>query len=170
VIEMQHASERSDQLAQILQGAKVSVRDVVIQRLTTDLQAEGYEVVLVDVTRENSLFLKAYPTRQPADVDAYLDVVVAAYGYRATEVGDEPWRPWVKSGVRLVRATDSSMLMQQFVYYNTIINQEKLVNLAPDPVYQYNTFDKLRADPDGAARGVRSAIEATMDGIANLLK
>jgi len=116
-------------------------------------------------------FVAHYPSASQYNVDSYFDIIEQGYGYIAAGIADSnPYRPAFIARVRLVRAKDSSVLMQDVVVYNPVNKWDKAVTISPDPAYQYRDFDSLMADPDGAVRGLRVALEQTALTVAGLVK
>jgi hypothetical protein len=162
-------ANRDSQFKALLNAQNFSEPDLLAQELTTGLQAEGYTVVPLPAQRDQPDFLKQYP---PAAVDAYLDVVGLAYGYIAAGITSTlPYRPFVTLRVRLVKAQDSSVLMQDFVVYNPVgpAIPPHIVTIAPDPAQQYVDFDSLVADPPGAIKGMQTATDKTVETVDKLL-
>ena len=80
-------------------------------------------------------FLASYPpgaADQP--IDAYLDLIVGAYGYIAAGLQDSaPYRPIFIVSARLTRARDKTVLMQDAVVYNPLNPNDRVVTIAPMP-------------------------------------
>ncbi len=139
------------------------------EALAAALQANGYEVAAIPVARDRKDdFLSQYPG---APADAYLDLVVENYGYLAAGIGKStPYRPFVRLKVRLVRAGDKSVLMQDAIDYNPLNNPENVITISPDAHYEFTDFDALTGDPAGSATGLRVALDTTMKNLAGLLR
>jgi hypothetical protein len=134
-------------------------QDAFMRRLTDTLQEQGYTISNVDTMRPNrDKFLDKYPMDP---VDAYLDLVVITYGYIAAGVGNNtPYRPRFSLQVRLVRAGDSSVLMQDTVLYNpyTPGTAPDAVTISPNPAYEYQTFSELESSSEMAIEGLKDAV------------
>ena len=172
-IEANHESR----LKAVLDKEKFSAKDMFLQRLTSGLEARGYTVVPVAMTRTQADFATKYPTDDAPKVDAYLDLVTSGYGYAAAGIQDStPYRPSFVAKVRLVRAKDSSVLMQDVVAYNPIgpaaaaAHAKSMVTVAPDPGYQFSSFDGIENNPDLATRGLAVAIDQSAKTVSDLLK
>jgi hypothetical protein len=167
-------TKRNDHLWAILLERKFQASDSLSHELVTSLQARGYAAKVVQISRkEGSGFLKAYPPAADAGVDAYLDVsaIGIGYGYVAAGIGSEqPYRPFVWLNCKLVRASDSSVLMEDAVMYNPIGAGGKWVTVSPDPAYAFPDFDNLTAHPDEAAMGVNASMQKTADQIGTLMR
>jgi hypothetical protein len=167
---MQAARESAFQDATADQG--FVPRDEVLQGLVKGLKDKGYEIVPITTARFGSEFLDAYPPTQ--GVDAYLDVVVAAYGYVAAGIGPStPYRLHVDLRVRLVAPNYKSVLMQDRVVYNQIGPLgmgSTALTLPPDERFHYASFDNLKAAPRDAIVGLRTAFEASVVRLVELLK
>jgi hypothetical protein len=139
--------------------------------LVTALQAQGFNVKPIAVSRDSSGFLKTYPT-EPG-IDAYLDVssFPDGFGYAAAGIGSsQPYRPFVWLKVKLVRASDGSVLMQDTVMYNPIGTNDKWVTVSPDPAYQFEDFDTLTGHADLSVKGVDVSLRQTADQVGKLLR
>jgi hypothetical protein len=124
------------------------------------------------VERSQHDFLEKYPADSPPKVDAYLDTVVS-YGYIAAGIGSTPYHPIVYITARLVRATDSTVLMQDAISYNPVgpyAHNSQSVTIPPDPNYQFSNFDALAADPDKAVQGMQTALTQSAKTFGELLK
>jgi hypothetical protein len=167
-------AERDNAFEAMLKPAHFSAHDEFMARLTHGLEAEGYTLSTVDVPRPKTDFLKPYPTGHA--VDAYLDVVVLGYGYIAAGIGDAtPYRPYFSLKVRLVRASDSAVLMQDVVVYNPYNIQggaqgAHAVTVSPDPQYVFVDFKTFKANPDRAIKGMQDAVDKSADAAAALLR
>src|SRR5271156_222542 len=107
-------SDREAKFKQLLDQRNFLAEAVFTQGIAAGLQARGYEVVMVPLTRDKSDFAASYPA-EPS-VDAYLDIVTTGYGYVAAGIGsDTPYRPVVVVKVRLTQAKGSTILMQDTV-------------------------------------------------------
>ena len=110
-------------------------------------------------------------------MDAYLDVAVDNYGYMAAGIGgDNPYRPFLFLKCRLLRASDSSVLMQDSVAVNAL-NQggggwaaSKLVTISPDPAFVFPGMDDLTHNPQQAVEGTKRAFTQSTEAIGKLLK
>lgn len=166
-------SDREKKFGAVLVAHSFSPQDDFTGALTGALQAEGYTVVQVPVKRDEhgSEFLKTYPPAGDTKVDAYLDLVTLGYGYLAAGISSSnPYRPVMLVKIKLVRAKDSSTLMQDMVFYNPINQPKQVVTISPDPAYQFTDFDALMASQDKAVEGVKVAIEQSAKTLASLMK
>ncbi len=150
-------------------------KDMFVTNLRQAIEAEGYETVLVSLPRpENGGYVATYPAANEHDVDAYLDIVVSAYGYMAASSSQStPYRPATQVHARLVSAEGQTLLMEDGVYYNPF-NPMRLagtvVTLSPDRAYAFATFDDLMAEGEKASEGLGKALEATSTAMAGLLR
>lgn len=164
---------RDSDFNKIVAGANYSAKTEFLRRLSQGLEGQGYTLVTVDAARPKMDFLKTYPA---AAVDAYLDIVVSGYGYIAAGIGsDTPYRPYFMLKTRLVRATDSAVLMQDTVIYNPYIVQgnsqgANAVTVSPDPQYLFPTFTNLKANPELAMKGLRDAVDKSAEATFTLLR
>lgn len=152
---------------------KLSAQERFLAALTEELQDQGYTVVPVPATREKAEFMPAYPVEAGDKADAYLDLVVANYGYIAAGIGaGTPYRPHFSVEAKLVSPADGALLMQEAILYNPVapsrLNQA--ITLQPNPAYGFATFDSLVADGNLATRGLQEAAEETAKALGQLLK
>lgn len=168
-------ANRDDKFNALLQSQNFDAQTQWTQTLKADLEAEGFQVVLVPIMREDkSDFLKSYfvPMSSPAP-DALLDTVTLTYGYIAAGIkGSTPYRPYMYTKVKLVDPKDASTLMQDEVIYNPLSGGAALSNvtIAPDPAYSYSDFDLLVANPAETRKGVDDSFAKSAQAIAQLLK
>jgi hypothetical protein len=163
--------KRDDKLNAILIGHQFIAGATLGNDLVAALRAHGYSASLVPVTREKTGFLKTYPT-QPG-IDAYLDVSAFpdGFGYIAAGIGStQPYRPFIWLNVKLVRAGDSAVLMQDAVVYNVINANSKWITISPDPAYQFADFDTLVASADQAVAGESVSFQQTANQIGMLVR
>lgn len=169
-------SNRESRFKAILVNNSFEPSDDFWNDLVAQLQKDGYAVTRVPAYRDRSDFVKQIPAA-PQPVDAYLDVVVDNYGYVAAGIGgDNPYRPFVFVQCKLVRASDSAILMQDRIAVNAV-NQgaggwgsSKLVTLSPDPAFAFPEMDDLTHNPKQAVEGTKSAFAQSTDEIGKLLK
>ncbi|MFD2263933.1 hypothetical protein ACFSM5_13610 [Lacibacterium aquatile] len=175
-------ADRDSKFKQIADANNIQVQTIFLTALSDRLQQLGYKTAPIAFNRDaqtstqasnaaGTEFIAVYPKTSDPAVDAYLDLVVLGYGYRAAGIRDEtPYRPMFEAKVRLVDAKTSAVLMQDHLSYNPIIQDKNIVSIAPDPAYAFTTFDILMANPEKAVTGLKSATEQTASTIANLLK
>jgi hypothetical protein len=166
-------SAREKELTTLLDTQKKDGNAIFLSDLTADLEKDGYKVVPVSVptaARDRTDYLKVYPPASDSNVDSYLDIAVFNYGYIAAGLGSSnPYRPWFTARVKLVRASDHAVLMQDIVGYNPIFSKD-LVTVSPAPEYAFEKWDDVKNDPQKAAEGVAAALDASAVSISNLLK
>jgi hypothetical protein len=148
-------------------------QDQLMKSLSDRLTASGYIVSTIAVPRSGSDFLKAYPNRDENKVDAYLDVVITGYGYIAAGIGGStPYRPFDAVKVRLVRALDSKILMEDTVIFNPVgpAVPSNIVTVPPNPDYTFEDFDALTADPVATTKGLKDSVNQSADAVSMLLR
>lgn len=162
---------RENSFKKMVEAQNFMAQDAFMQRLSEILQGHGYMLKDVSATRRQDNFVDKYPM-EPAD--AYLDLVVMNYGYIAAGIGDStPYRPIVSVKVRLVRASDSSVLMQDTVLYNPYNaagGTAQAVTISPNPTYEFTNFGDLEAMPEVAIQGLQDAIHQSAAAVGNLLR
>jgi hypothetical protein len=164
-------SDRESKFSAILARQQFVPAGQFYQDLSEALRRDGYTVVAVPLTRNNSDYMERYPGPTTA-VDAYLDVVVKNYGYMAAGLGSSnPYRPSLLAQCRLVRASDSSVLMQDVVALNPLNGgTAKAITLSPDPGFSFPGFEDIEAAPKKAADGVGGSFTQTTSTMGTLLK
>lgn len=162
---------RESSFKKMVDTQNFAAQNAFMQQLTAMLQEHGYTVSDTTAARRQDNFIDKYPT---GSSDAYLDMVVVNYGYIAAGVGNStPYRPIVSVKVRLVRATDSSVLMQDTVLYNPYNaggGMAKAVTISPNPSYEFTNFSDLEKMPEMAVKGLEDALHQSAAAVANLLR
>ncbi|MGV8996399.1 MAG: hypothetical protein ACOH12_05585 [Parvibaculaceae bacterium] len=161
---------RDEDLTRLLIGQSFDAQKTLTESLTKALEGRGYKVIQVALSRENPVGIHKNYVGASAPVDAYLDVTLT-YGYiAANAVGDSPYRPFARSDIRLVQASDKSVLMKDRIYYNTLRAPRNAVTIQADAAYSFAGFSDVTGDPVKATKGVGVAVAAVADTIAGLLK
>ena len=164
---------REKELIGLLAAQHVDANALFVASLTAELQKEGYTVLPVTADQKRSNFLKKYPLGGEPKVDSYLDVVTLGYGYMASGIGDStPYRPAVDARVKLVKASNGSVMMQDQVAYNAVAmgQVQNTVTLSPDPTFAFIKWSDVTADPEKAATGLTSAVDQSARAVGDLLK
>lgn len=164
---------RESDLEDLLNSKEFVAYNKLMSGVTASLEAQGYTVKNIAVTRAERDFMKVYPSSNPEQVDAYLDMVMNGYGYIAAGVtSGTPYRPIVVTKVRLVSARDSSVLMEDVVYYNRLNSSVETTNvtIAPDPAYSFPDFSDLESDPNKTVEGLDLAFAKSTEAIGTLLR
>jgi hypothetical protein len=162
---------RESDLKLILTDQRVDANSDFIAALTANLQAKGFTILPVTADAKRGAFLKKYPAPGANNVDSYLDVAVTNYGYLAAGIGaSNPYRPWCAATVKLIRASDGAVLMQDHVTYNSWLDVKNVIKLSPDPEYAFTAWSDTKAAPEKTAQGVQVAAKKTADAIGDLLK
>jgi len=164
---------RESKFNTLLEQESFIYQDELLKSLSDRLTAGGYVVSTVAVPRSGADYLKVYPKGDENKVDAYLDVVVTGYGYVAAGIGSStPYRPIDGIKVRLVRASDSKVLMEDMVVFNPVgpAVASNIVTVPPNPDYTFQDFDALTADPAAMTKGLKDSIDQSADAVAKLLR
>ena len=171
LIDLSMQSNRDTKFAALLSAQGVKPDAVFLQDLHEALAAHGYNVVDVSEARSGNDLLKLYPKAGQSGIDAYLDLAVFNYGYVAAGIGDStPYRPFLSARCRLVRASDSAVLMEDTIAYNPVGPIDKAVTISPDPNFSFKDFDTLTADPGVAVKGLSTALAASANSIGTLVQ
>jgi hypothetical protein len=165
-----HARQDKD-LKAALQAGKVDAEADFLETLRYELRKEGYAVTDIAADPKRTTLLAAYPTAGAHRVDSYLDVALLNYGYLAGGIGkDAIYRPWIAAKVKLVSATDGSVLMQETITYNAQADIKNVIAITPDPMYSFKSWSALDADKDLAAEGISHSLRQTAQTIAGLMR
>jgi hypothetical protein len=164
-------SGRDSDLKLMLDNQKIDANTEFVTQLTANLQAKGFTVIPIAADIKRSGYAKQYPSAAANKVDSYLYVAVIQYGYLAAGIGsDSPYRPWCTANVKLVRAADGAVLMQDIVNYNSWLDLKNAVKISPDPDYAFPKWTDTKEAPSKTAHGVSIAARKTADAIGDLLK
>lgn len=174
LVDVSMQANRDSQFENAMKANHFSFDDSFKEDLEAHLKTAGYEVVDLAADRKSHDYLGTYPATD-GKVDAYLDVVVTSYGYIASGIGtDSPYRPFVVVRCRLLRASDSAVLMQDAVAYNPVSGQyppkDKVITIPPDPKFAFANFDSLIAYPKNASDNLAAAADETAKSVGTLLK
>jgi hypothetical protein len=90
-------------------------------------------------------------------------------GYMSSGAG-QPFRPTVYAKVRLMRASDNTLLMENMILYNPIAPTEGVITLAPNPEYAFRNREGLLEDPTRLAAGLEDALVRVADTAAQLMR
>lgn len=162
-------AERQDAVNDALRTVSFDAEAKLEARLTEALRAQGYNLVAMPgAVRPKRDFLPAYPGAADG-AEAYLDVAVMNYGYMSSGAG-QPFRPMVAAKVRLVRASDSSTLMENQIVYNPLNTVAGIITLPPNPQFAFNNRSDLLADPTRLAAGIEDALNQVATTAAQLLR
>jgi hypothetical protein len=162
-------ASREDDFEAMAKAQNFSGRDAFAKHLDGALAASGYVVAHDTVNRPQRDFLSGY--KQPATVaaEAHLDVVVN-YGYYASGLST-PYRPFVSAAAKLVRNSDSALLMQKSIFYNPLnAAPEQTVTVPPNPAYEFSDFDTLKSNPEKAIKGLDEALAQVAAAMGTLVK
>ncbi|HEX3430599.1 MAG TPA: hypothetical protein VHT03_06905 [Rhizomicrobium sp.] len=168
-------SKRESHLKAIFISNGFEPLDGFWSNLVAQLEKDGYAVVPIAVSRDRSDFLKQLPSA-PEPIAAYFDVVVQNYGYMAAGIGSEnPYRPFLILNCKLVRVSDSAILMQDSVAVNPLNTgsgwlAQKLVTISPDPAFAFPGMDEITNNPKQAIEGTKSAFAQSTEAVGKLLR
>jgi hypothetical protein len=159
---------RKNAVNNALEEVQFNAEDIMEARLATAIRSQGYSVSQLSGPRAKRDFLVTYPATEGGE-DAYLDMVVMNYGYMSSGAG-QPFRPTVYAKVRLMRASDDTMLMENMILYNPIAPSEGVITLSPNPDYAFRHREGLLEDPARLAAGLEDALNQVADTAAQLLR
>lgn len=161
-------SNKSSTLSQEIKDQGLDQNALFVQALQTALAKQGYEVQVVDIKRPKSSFLESYPSTTP-QVDAYLDIFATGFGYMAAG-STTPYHPTFYVTARLISATDKQVLFTDHIYYNAFGAANNAITITPSPDYEFPGFSDIKANPARVTDGLKLAITATAEQIAQQLK
>lgn len=171
IVDATMQSNREDDLEEILIAEKFNAREKWKEKIRTELEAQNFTVEFISVAREKpGKFQKKYP--QSANVDAFLDIKIPYYGYIAVDTSDRtPYRPIMKSNVRLVRKSDSVVLMEDTVFYGALQNRTTVQNvtIAPHSMDRFTDFEDLEREPKKAVAYIDTSFLRSANAIGKLL-
>lgn len=103
--------------------------------------------------------------------DAQLDISLNFVGYAAAGAGDNaPYRPMFSVAARLISPDGKQNYFTDFVVYNNVLNQAKVITLEPEPRrFAYEDFDALEAAGPETVEGIKVAIDRTSDALVRQL-
>ncbi len=136
--------------------------------LTESLAEKGYAVEFAAApARARQVLLEKYDGFETS-ADAYLDIATEGYGYLSAGAG-KPWRPTFVCEVRLVSAADGSTLMQNAIVYNPLNAREGVINITPDPSFNFRNVKEIEENPEKAIAGMKDAMSKVAQTIASTL-
>ena len=173
LIDVSLQDARNRKVWAMLESRGIDPKDKFEHAIEASLKAQGYDAKFVAVPRKEGEALKTYPAAAETGADAYLDITGMNYGYVAAGIGKStPYRPFVYLNCKLVRASDSSVLMQDAIFYDPVapFGQGKNVSISPDPDYTFVDFDAMEAAPDKVVSGLDASMHTTTDALGRLLR
>ena len=158
-------------LKAVLASDKIDAEADFLEALRYELRKEGYAVTDMAADSRRTAPLAAYPGPGASTVNSYLDVALLNYGYLAGGIWkDKIYRPWIAVKVKLVSATDGSVLMQETITYNAQADIKNVIAITPDPMYSFKSWNAVNADKDLAAEGISHSLRQTAQTIAGLMR
>jgi len=136
-----------------------------------DLKAQNFEVSTSKLARPENRGMVVVPAQGDAAAgSAVLDVNGYAYGYQQVG-GTKMWRPYVVISVKMYDAKDpTKVLLDNHVEYNAVVPGELTVNVPGDEAYGFDSVEAIEANPQKAAEGLRTALQAAAHATAQLLR
>jgi hypothetical protein len=147
--------------------------EIFYDRLSSDLQRLGYEIIPVEVPREEpGKLLESYDGLSQSNADAILDVVIApmGIGYSTVNLFERDFRPDVRINVNLISRYSKGVLYAKsfmYGYHNPFMSATDLD--APES-YFFKDFDTLMANKDKSIEGLKLGLTTVADQIATDLK
>ena len=168
-------SSKQNRFEAHMASAKFDQNEALRQALAAALERRGYTVswpgMLVDTgstPRDTYGLRKAYAPI--SDAQAQLDINFGFVGYAAAGASDgQPYRPTVTLFARLVGADGKTFHFRDSFTYNNVFNQNYAIVVEPDASVAYPDFKSLDAAGTASAEGLRKAIEALADKVAEQL-
>jgi hypothetical protein len=172
IVEATRASNASNELLTELAVGNLEYRDYLPQRIISNLQSAGFDVVALSGTRssgESSKFLANVP--QAPGADAILDIYANYIGYVAAGAKTD-YRPAVHIEVRLLDTQTQKVLFADQVYYNNFApgSAKTAISIEPDPRWAFADRKEMVSNPADVTRGLREAIDAVSLHLVQQLK
>ena len=131
--------------------------------LARDLRGEGYNVVIVNVSRSSHAFLSAYPDK--AGIDAYLDVYfkngklsyLGSAGY-LKKFRANKYYAYMHIAARLVDAGNGKVLYSRQTIYNSWFLPMGVNLIKPDRNYGFSDYTDLMKHTKHAIEGFQVAV------------
>ena len=162
-------------LREALSSANVDYVVSFKTQLNVAMEKRGYQLVwpdpIVETTkapRTNNSIRKSY--KAVSNADAQLDVNFGFVGYAAAGASkNAPYRPTGTVLAQLVSADGKTKLFTETVVYHNVFNLQGAVTVAPDENHNYPKFSDVEAAGPEAANGLKLAVEALADKLAEQL-
>lgn len=139
------------------------------QTLKSKLEAEGYKVVIVPVSRPKPMAL-VDDADQFKDItaDAILDVAVWSVGYANINITDNDFRPDIKVDVSLKSLKGSKLYSETIMYgYHNPFMSATDIDSPKD--YYFDNRDRLLENPEKAKEGLMKGVDAVTGHVAQRL-
>jgi len=162
-------------LRETLSNANVDYVASFKSQLTLAMEKRGYVLVWPETTVETSKtprtansVRKSY--KAVTDADAQLDVNFGFIGYAAAGASkNAPYRPTGTVVAQLVSADGKTKLFTDTIIYHNVFNVQGAITLAPGEGHTYPNFSDVEAAGPDAANGLKLAVEALADKLAEQL-
>ena len=162
-------------LREALSSANVDYVASFKSQLTLAMEKRGYVLVWPETTVETSKtprtansVRKSY--KAVTDADAQLDVNFGFIGYAAAGASkNAPYRPTGTVVAQLVSADGKTKLFTDTIIYHNVFNVQGAITLAPGEGHTYPNFSDVEAAGPDAANGLKLAVEALADKLAEQL-
>lgn len=172
IVEATRASNASGELVTELAVGNFEYKDYLPQRVVSNLQSAGFEVVALSGTRssgESGKFLTNVP--QAPGADAVLDIYANYLGYVAAGAKTD-YRPAVHIEARLLDTKTQKVLFADQIYYNNFApgSAKTAITIEPDPKWAFSNRKEMVSNPPDVTRGLREAIDAVSLQLVRQLK
>jgi hypothetical protein len=172
IVEATRASNASGELVTALAVGNLEYKDYLPQRIISNLQSAGFEVVALTGTRssgESGKFLSNVP--QAPGADAVLDVYANYLGYVAAGAKTD-YRPAVHIEARLLDTKTQKVLFADQIYYNNFApgSARTAITIEPDPKWAFSNRKEMVSNPPDVTRGLREALDAVSLQLVRQLK
>lgn len=139
--------------------------------LETALKGNGFTLETVSAPRTETRRDTVIPViANASEGTGILDANVMGFGFQLVG-GTTQWRPFAVVDVKLVDPKDpKKLLMDNAVTYNPVGPTQVTVSISPDEKYAFQKIEDLEANPALAAEGLKAALEASANAVAQLLK
>jgi len=162
-------------LHEVLNSANVDYVASFKTQLTLAMEKRGYVLVWPETTvetvktpRTSNSFRKSY--KADSDADAQLDVNFGFFGYAAAGASkNAPYRPTGTILAQMVSGDGKTKLFTETIIYHNVFNAKGAIIVAPDENHSYPNFSDVEAAGPDAANGLKIAVEALADKLAEQL-
>jgi hypothetical protein len=166
---------KEDWLQAQSKGASFSQYETLKTVLSANMAEKGYELVWSDPLSapkagKRDRFGLRTSYAPVANVDAQLDLGLSFVGYAAAGSSkNQPYRPTVLLGARLLDAKGKKVLYQDQFQYHNVNGVGNSVIIEPNAKYTYPNFSDMEKDQSNVIPGLQEAVEKTAAELAKQL-
>ena len=165
-MEAAETSNRKGSLDEKMAGIDIDYEAEFEAMLMKKIAAKGYKDVSITLAeRKKDKLLNIEKT-----ADAYLDIDVQSFGLQKAKTGTE-WRPAMGTKVRLLSSNDQSLLMENYISYNSgVISELRGGHITVEPDTSSTGFMKIKdVEPDIVNKDIMAMMDEVTTIIASLI-